>query len=296
MKPAWTERPRPRTHRRIAWILAGVLPLAGCVAPQQVDLLEREQRRLRTDTNQLRSGVDGIRADLDGVRNSLADTRANMQQLQREFGALKERIEETRLQVGKQLGQNSRAGDQRVKDLEARVEEFDKALKAQAALLEPREEELKQLRESLKQMEAAGGAGAGMAADSASGETPTVKRDYEIAWSALEKRDYRTAIARFKEFLQRHPRSELADNAQYWIGESHYGLREFDQAIIEFDAVRRRYPKGDKVPAALLKQGFAFAELGEKVNARLLLQEVVEKFPDSPEAAKAKSRLKTLES
>jgi TolA-binding protein len=50
------------------------------------------------------------------------------------------------------------------------------------------------------------------------------------------------------------------------------------------------------VPAALLKQGFAFAELGEKINARLVLQEVAEKYPNSPEAAKAKLRLKALES
>jgi tol-pal system protein YbgF len=133
-------------------------------------------------------------------------------------------------------------------------------------------------------------------ADSAAGETAVVKRDYEIAWHAMEKRDYRLAISRFKDFLKRHPKSNLADNAQYWIGESHYGLREFDQAIIEFDAVRRRYPQGEKVPAALLKQGFAFAELGEKLNARLLLQEVVEKYPDTPEAGKAKVRLKTIES
>ena len=134
------------------------------------------------------------------------------------------------------------------------------------------------------------------AVESAAGETAAIKRDYEIAWQAMEKKDYRVAITRFKDFLKRHPKSNLADNAQYWIGECHYGLREFDQAIIEFDAVRRRYPQGDKVAAALLKQGFAFAELGEKLNARLLLQEVAEKFPDSPEAAKAKLKLKSIES
>jgi TolA-binding protein len=60
--------------------------------------------------------------------------------------------------------------------------------------------------------------------------------------------------------------------------------------------VRSKYPQSDKVPAALLKQGFAFAELGEKVNARLVLQEVVEKYPQSPEAARAKQRLKAIES
>jgi tol-pal system protein YbgF len=122
------------------------------------------------------------------------------------------------------------------------------------------------------------------------------KKEYEEALGLMERKDYRGAIARFKEFLKRHPRSEYADNAQYWIGEGHYALREFDQAILEFDAVRRTYPKGDKVPAALLKLGFAFAELGDKVDARLILQELIDRYPQSEEVQKAKQKLKTLES
>jgi tol-pal system protein YbgF len=284
--------------------VVSIIWLNGCVQPQQVELIEREQRRLRGDTNQAQKSLDSLRSDIDSVRSSLADTRANLQQLQSEFSGLKERIEETRFQVGRQLGQSTRDGDQRVKDLEARVAKLGDALRAQEETFKARDAELKQLREALQQAQGAAAAAASAAAsanepliaDSSAGETPIVKKDYELAFQALEKRDYRLAITRFKEFLKKHPKSNLADNAQYWIGESHYGLREFDQAIIEFDAVRRRYPQGEKVPAALLKQGFAFAELGEKLNARLLLQEVVEKFPDTPEAGKARLRLKTFES
>ncbi len=165
-----------------------------------------------------------------------------------------------------------------------------------------RDTELKQLRDSLQQGQSAAAVTASanpsevLVVDSSAGETAAVKKDYEFAFQAMEKRDYALAIRLFKEFLKRHSKSNLADNAQYWIGESHYGLREYDQAIIEFDAVRRRYPQGEKVPAALLKQGYAFAELGEKLNARLLLQEVMEKFPGTPEADRAKLRLKTIDS
>ncbi len=285
-------------------IAASVICLSACVQPAQIEVIEREQRRLRGDTNQAQQSVDSLRADIDSVRSSLADTRANMQQLQREFSGLKERIEETRFQVGRQLGQSTREGDQRVKDLEARVAKLGDVLKAQEETLKARDGELKQLRDSLQQAQSSAAAAAAatasanepVVADSSAGETPIVKKDYEFAFQALERRDYRAAIARFREFLKKYPKSNLADNAQYWIGESHYGLREFDQAIIEFDAVRRRYPQGEKVPAALLKQGFAFAELGEKLNARLLLQEVVERYPDTPEAGKARLRLKTIES
>jgi tol-pal system protein YbgF len=260
---------------------------SACAQPQQIELLEREQRRIRSDHA-------SIHNEVESMRSSLADTRANMQQLQREFSALKERIEETRYQVGRQIGQSSRDGDQRVKDLETRVAKLTEGFKAQEAQLKAREEELRELQKNIRQP-MAGGTPAEKTEVSAA-ENEAVRSDYEIAWRALEKKDYRLAISRFKEFLQKHPKSKLANNAQYWIGESHYALREFDQAILEFDAVRSRYPQAEKVPSALLKQGFAFAELGEKVNARLILQEVVEKYAQSPEAAQAKQKLRSLES
>ena len=279
-------------NKYILWLICGIfVGLFGCAQPQQIELIEREQRRLRGDTA-------NVHSEVESMRSSLADTRANLQQLQRDFNALKERIEETRYQVGRQLGQSSREGDQRVKDLEARVAKLDESSKSQEALLKAQEEELKQLREALQTAQKAQSEPppANGIMEAAAGETDAIKRDYEAAWRLVDKKDYKAAIGRFKDFLKKYPKSNLAGNAQYWIGESHYALREFDQAIIEFDAVRRKYPQGQKVPAALLKQGFAFAELGEKVNARLVLQDVVEKYPNSAEAAKAKLRLKALES
>ena len=270
----------------VALLSVGV---SACAQPQQIELLEREQRRIRSDHS-------NIHNEVESMRSSLADTRANMQQLQREFSALKERIEETRYQVGRQIGQSSRDGDQRVKDLEARVAKLTEGFKAQEGQLIAREEELRDLQKNMRQQQPVTGGSSAERTEASAAENEAVRSDYEIAWRALEKKDYRLAISRFKEFLQKHPKSKLANNAQYWIGESHYALREFDQAILEFDAVRSRYPQADKVPAALLKQGFAFAELGEKVNARLILQEVVEKYAQSPEAAQAKQKLRSLES
>lgn len=274
--------------RRMLLLALSITGASACAQPQQIELLEREQRRIRSDHA-------SVHNEVESMRSSLADTRANMQQLQREFSALKERIEETRYQVGRQIGQSSRDGDQRVKDLEARVAKLSEGFKAQEGQLKAREDELRELQKNLRQQPVPGGVSAG-STEILAAENDAVRRDYEIAWRALEKKDYRVAISRFKEFLQKHPKSTLANNAQYWIGESHYALREFDQAILEFDAVRSRYPQADKVPAALLKQGFAFAELGEKVNARLILQEVVEKYAQSPEAVQAKQKLRSLES
>jgi tol-pal system protein YbgF len=257
-----------------------LLSASACVQPERVEVLEREQRRIQSDNV-------GQQKEIDATRATLADTKANLQQVEREISSLKELIEETRHQVGRQIDHTSREGDQRVKDLEARVAKLTEGLKSQGEQLRLREDELKEVRKGL-QLPAE-------ATEMASAENETIRRDYEVAWRNLEKREYRSAIARFKDFQKKYPKSNLAGNAQYWIGESHYALREFDQAIVEFDAVRR-YPEGEKVPAALLKQAYAFAELGENSNARLLLQEVVEKYAQTPEANQAKQKLKSLES
>ena len=258
--------------------LAGASP---CVHPERVEVLEREQRQLKTDNVSQQKQLDSTRA-------TLADTRANLQQVEREISSLKEMIEATRHQVGRQIDNTSREGDQRIKELEARVAKLAEGLKSKEEQLKLREDELKEVRKGL-QLPAETN-------EMASAENETIRSDYEVAWRNLEKRDYRSAIARFKDFQKKHPKSNLAVNAQYWIGESHYALREFDQAIVELDAVRSRYPEGDKVPAALLKQAYAFSELGENTNARLLLQEVVEKYAQTPEATQAKQKLKSLES
>lgn len=264
-------------------IIASFALLSGsaCVQPERVEVLEREQRQLKADSVSQQKQLDSTRA-------TLADTRANLQQVEREISSLKEMIEATRHQVGRQIDNTSREGDQRVKELEARVAKLAEGLKSQGEQLKLREDELREVRKGLQLPTEAN--------EMASAENETIRRDYEVAWRNLEKRDYRSAIARFKDFQKKHPKSNLAVNAQYWIGESHYALREFDQAIVEFDAVRSRYPEGEKVPAALLKQAYAFSELGENTNARLLLQEVVEKYAQTPEAIQAKQKLKSLES
>jgi tol-pal system protein YbgF len=273
--------------------------LWSCVTPQQMELVEREQKRLRSETTNTVSENASIRKEIDSVRSSLADTRANLQQVQRDLNAVKEKVEEVRYQTDRRLGQSSQEGDQRVKDLEGRLAKISEDLKALTA----RQEEVRSPQDAQKAPPSqppppSEGAGAGteFAREKVTGESEAVRRDYEAASRLLEQKDYRGSINRFKEFVKKYPKSDYADNAQYWIGECYYALREFDQAILEFDAVRRNYPKGDKVPAALLKQGFAFAELGDKVDARLILQELINRYPQSPEAGRAKQKLKTLES
>ena len=276
-----------------ALVFAGLV--SACATPQQLEIIEREQRRLRTEASNVRGETTDIRGEFDRVRSSLADTRANLQEVQRDVNALKGKVDELRYLMDRQLGQSTREGEQKLRTVEDRLAKMEEDLKVQGKMLKGQEEDMRGLREKDASL-AKGTQSADPGTGATAAESDAVKKDYEAALKLMDQKDYRQAIIRFREFLKKNPNSELADNAQYWIGECHYGLKEFDQAILEFDQVRRKYPKGDKVPAALLKQGFAFAELGDRLDARLILQELIDRYPLSAEATRAKEKLKSLQS
>ncbi len=94
--------------------------------------------------------------------------------------------------------------------------------------------------------------------------------------------------------MRTYPQSPLAGSAQYWIGESYYAQRDFEAAIVAYDEAIQKYPRNKHVPTALLKQGYAFAELKDMRDARFFLQQVQKIFPQSPEALQAEEKLKQI--
>ena len=115
-----------------------------------------------------------------------------------------------------------------------------------------------------------------------------------MAKQAFDQGDSDAARKKFQELIEKYPRSERADNAQFWIGEIYYREKWYEKAILEYQKVIENYPKGNKVPASLLKQGLAFLNLGDKTNSRLILEELIKKHPKSNEAKIAKDKVKSL--
>ena len=121
-----------------------------------------------------------------------------------------------------------------------------------------------------------------------------------------DKAEYERVLAFFKEgnldgsregfsaFLTEYPNSDLAPNARYWLGESHYGKKDYKQAIESYDRVELDYPQSEKVPAAILKKGFAYLALKDKKRASSAFKQVVTLYPKSPEAGKAYDKLNQM--
>ena len=131
---------------------------------------------------------------------------------------------------------------------------------------------------------------------------------YQAAYIDFSKGSYPLAIAGFREFLRRYPDHELADNAQYWIGEAHFSVarthanagqpdkatQELERAVQEFRKVIANYPRGDKAPTALYKEALALVELKEPALAQARLQYLIDNFPQAEETPLARERLAAL--
>jgi tol-pal system protein YbgF len=135
-------------------------------------------------------------------------------------------------------------------------------------------------------------AAATTAAAAAPSATQEEERDaYQAAFDTLKEGRYKEAKVEFRAFLDKYPSSSYAGNAQYWLGEAHYVTRNFEQGIVEFEAVLNTYADSNKVPDAMLKLGYTFYELKQYPQAKAILLDLRERFPDETAARLAAKRL-----
>ncbi|HET8701279.1 MAG TPA: tol-pal system protein YbgF [Nitrococcus sp.] len=118
---------------------------------------------------------------------------------------------------------------------------------------------------------------------------------YEQAFNTLKEGRYAKSQQEFNELLQRYPHGQYADNARYWLGESYYAGRQFDQALVQFQKVLDDFPNSAKRPGAQLKIGFIQFERGKLVQARKTLAEVIQRYPNSTAASLAQQRLRIID-
>jgi tol-pal system protein YbgF len=116
---------------------------------------------------------------------------------------------------------------------------------------------------------------------------------YDQATSDLAQGRYDLAREGFRDFVRRFPTVELADNAQYGVGECFFAQALFDSAAGEYGRVERLYPQGDKVPAALYKLGLSQGKLGRAAEAKQTFEALIRRYPLSGEAQLAREQLGT---
>lgn len=122
----------------------------------------------------------------------------------------------------------------------------------------------------------------------------TPEQAYNVAYRAVREKKSREAVPLFQEFLQRFPANPLTANAQYWLGESLYDLKEYRAALEEFEKVLQLHSTSRKVPDALFMRAMAFLRMQNPRQAALEFEKLIEHFPRHPLTEKAKGQLRTL--
>lgn len=116
------------------------------------------------------------------------------------------------------------------------------------------------------------------------------QKDYDAAFSLMKQGFYERAAKGFHDFIAKYPQSALRDNAQYWLGEAYYVVRNFRRAIEEFARVMSDYPKSEKAPDALLKIGYSHYELAQDLEQARKKEEAGKRRPAELKRIKAEER------
>jgi len=111
------------------------------------------------------------------------------------------------------------------------------------------------------------------------------------AGDLYQKGKYREAYRAFEELTRDQENSEAAINARYMMGECLFALKEYDQAILDYQNIITNNPTSSKAPGAMLRQGMAFEKLNDSDTARILYQKLIASYKESPEADQAQQLL-----
>ena len=278
-------------NSKLLTICSFALLVLGCANQQDVIILERRLQAIESQNNELQQQVkNGLSAIGENrassnkeLRSQYAKMNATIESMQRDLQLLNGRIEEIEYLAKRKKSDNQATGkksQENIEEVSASLNKMDQRITGLEQFLNiesPKNEH--------------------------SGSTPTADKKtaqnavsdqqlYSDARQAYNNGNMDKARQIFKRIIQEFPKSRNVDNAQFWIGETYYYEKWYERAILEYQTVLEKYPNGNKVPSAMLKQGMALKQIGEKSSARLVLQELVKKFPKSSEAAIAGKKLK----
>lgn len=131
-------------------------------------------------------------------------------------------------------------------------------------------------------------------APAAGAAAPSADTLYSNGLRDITGGNYDLARKEFQDYLKFYGDTDLASNAQFYLGEIAYSQKKYDQAVTEYERVLTNYPKSFKLAPAHLKKGMALIELGQKTSGVRELRDVVRRFPGTEEERRARAKLKEL--
>jgi tol-pal system protein YbgF len=288
-----------------AAVMAGSL-VGSALGPRPVSAVSREMIELQHDVTTLLQGqkdlatqmtqdhtvmktlieqssdnVGKLNATMSSVQKSVQDVQANsgarLDTMSTQVQGLSDNLEEIKSRLGKL--------NQQLVDLQNSVQSLDAKVSGTApaggGFTNPG-------------TGAASGPIAGGEGVDAGGPAPSANTLYSNGLRDITSGKYDLARSEFLDYLKFYGTTDLASNAQFYLGEIAYSQKQYDQSVVEYDKVLTNYPKSFKSGPAHLKKGMALIELGQKQAGIKELREVTKTYPNSDEDRRARAKLKEL--
>ncbi len=272
-----------------------LLTLFGCASQTDLDSVRRDNDEMKNRIFTMEKGLNEVRGEVrEGVEKSLAGYRQSLEALQADMSGFQKEMSAIR-KGGADLQATLESARVDMQLLTGKVD--DVRIMAQkpaddiALLKEDLTRRLTALEERLGKMEK-DVKGVEEQAQKAAQLQKAPEHLYQQGYEAMKAGEAAKARELFSAFLEQHPRHNLAANARYWIGETYYSEKNFELAVLEFQEVIKNFPDKDKAPAAMLKQGMAFRELGDSKSANFIMKKLVDEYPKSEEAKTAREKYK----
>jgi len=276
----------PRPARAVAREIIELQRDVTTLLQGQKDLstqLTQDHTVMRTLLEQSNDSVGRLNGTMSGLQKSVQDVQANsgarLDTMSTQVQGLSDNLEEIKSRLGKL--------NQQLVDLQNTVQSLDAKISGGVA---PAGTVPTTSPTGASSTQPLGGG----AASSASGPAPSADTLYSNGLRDITSGKYDLARSEFADYLKYYGDTDLASNAQFYLGEIAYSQRQYSQSVSEYDKVLTNYPKSFKLAPARLKKGMALLELGQKSQAIKELREVVKRYPGTEEERRARAKLKEL--
>ena len=229
----------------------------------------------KTLIEQSSDSVNKLNATMSGLQKSVQDVQANsgtrLDTMSTQVQGLSDNLEEIKSRIGKL--------NQQLVDLQNSVQSIDSRLAGGTPPTAP---------------SGTSTPGPGSASATPSGPPPSADTLYSNGLRDITGGKYDLARSEFQDYLKYYGDTDLASNAQFYLGEIAYSQKNYEEAVQEYDKVLTNYPKSFKLAPARLKKGMALIELSQKNAGIKELREVVKRYPGTEEERRARAKLKDM--
>jgi tol-pal system protein YbgF len=285
-----------------AAVLAGALA-GSLLGPRPAQAVARELIELQRDVTSLLQGQKDLTTqmtqDHTGMRTIVDQTNSSLGKIEGTMGSLQKSVQDVQANSGARLDTMST----QVQGLSDNLEE----IKSRLGKLN---QQLVDLQNSVQSLDAkisgtspapaagtatpTASAGSSPISSAAPSGAPSADTLYSNGLRDITGGKYDLARSEFQDYLKYYGDTDLASNAQFYLGEIAYSQKQYGQAVAEYEKVLNNYPKSFKLAPARLKKGMALIELGQKTGGVRELREVVKRYPGTEEDRRARAKLKEL--